>query len=138
MNKSDLERLVDLRILEAETLFTNSCFAGAYYLSGYVVECALKACIAKNTKQYDFPDKKLVLDSYSHDLSKLIHVAGLKNELGNEVMRNSTFETHWDLVQEWSEESRYDPNISMEMANNIFSAITDDSNGVLIWLKKYY
>ena len=138
MNKNDLERLANLRIVEAETLLTNSCFAGAYYLSGYVVECALKACIAKNTKQYDFPDKKLVLDSYSHDLLKLIYVSGLKNELDKELKINSTFKTYWDLVQEWSEESRYDPDISMEMANNLFSAITADPDGVLIWLKKYW
>ena len=34
----------------------------AYYMIGYCVECALKACIAKQIRRFDFPDKKLVLD----------------------------------------------------------------------------
>lgn len=34
-------------------------YDGAYYLSGYAVEWALKACIAKNVKRYDFPDRKM-------------------------------------------------------------------------------
>src|SRR5438094_3909647 len=28
---------------------------GAFYLGGLAIECALKACIAKKTKRYDFP-----------------------------------------------------------------------------------
>jgi hypothetical protein len=45
---------------------------GAYYLAGYAVECALKACIAKETKRYEFPDKKRVDSSYSHNLDLLV------------------------------------------------------------------
>jgi len=33
-------------------------FDGAYYLAGYAVECALKACIAKGTQRFEFPDKR--------------------------------------------------------------------------------
>jgi len=36
-------------------------FDGAYYLAGYAVECAIKACIAKGTRRYEFPDKRKVL-----------------------------------------------------------------------------
>ncbi|MGI0036622.1 MAG: DNA-binding protein, partial [Nitrososphaera sp.] len=41
---------------------------GAYYLSGLAVECALKACIAKNTRKYDSPPApKFVQRIYTHD-----------------------------------------------------------------------
>ncbi|MBI0577948.1 HEPN domain-containing protein [Neobacillus cucumis] len=48
---------------DAKVLLDHECYDGAYYLSGYVIECALKACIAKYTKEFDFPDKKLI-DKY--------------------------------------------------------------------------
>ncbi len=47
MNKSDLEKIVDIRIKEAKVLFDAECYEGAYYLAGYALECAIKACIAK-------------------------------------------------------------------------------------------
>lgn len=59
MNKTDLEQLADLRLAEAAALLgaTPPMPDGAYYLAGYAIECALKACIAKLTAQHDFPDK---------------------------------------------------------------------------------
>jgi len=46
-------------------------------MAGYAVECALKACIAKQTKRYDFPDKKRVRDVFTHNLETLVKVAEL-------------------------------------------------------------
>jgi hypothetical protein len=43
------------------------------------VECALKACIAKRTKRHDFPEKKTVMDSHTHDPIELLGPAGLKS-----------------------------------------------------------
>jgi hypothetical protein len=82
-------------------------YDGAYYLAGYAVECALKACIAKDTRRHQFPDKKKVDSSYSHVLLELIKVAGLKDEHLARVKGDSDFETNWDVVQSWSEQSRY-------------------------------
>ncbi len=50
MNRSDFQRLTRLRLDEAKVLLANERYQGAYYLIGYAVECALKACIAKQTK----------------------------------------------------------------------------------------
>jgi len=59
VNKTDLEQLADLRLAEAVALLgmTPQMPDAAYYLGGYAVECALKACIAKLISQHDFPDK---------------------------------------------------------------------------------
>jgi HEPN domain-containing protein len=78
MNRLDFQKLAELRLLEAEVLLDAGKYEGAYYLCGYAVECALKACIAKLTKEHDFPDKATVNDSYTHDLGKLLGVSGLK------------------------------------------------------------
>ncbi len=47
MNRSDLQNLATIRLRDAEVLLDNGRYDGAYYLLGYVIECALKACIAK-------------------------------------------------------------------------------------------
>jgi HEPN domain-containing protein len=51
MNRTDLQQLAELRIKEARILLDGDSYSGAYYLAGYAIECALKACIAKRTKE---------------------------------------------------------------------------------------
>ena len=48
----------------------------AHYISGYAIECALKACIARKTKQEDFPPREAAR-YYVHDIPKLLEIAGL-------------------------------------------------------------
>ena len=50
LKRRDLRELALLRLKEAQVLLANGCWSGAYYLAGYAVECALKACIAKGTE----------------------------------------------------------------------------------------
>ena len=137
MNKNELEILSAIRIKEAEILLHAECYHGAYYLAGYALECALKACIAKQTRQFDFPDKKLVNDSYTHDLSKLLITAGLKQELLRQESQDINFKLNWSVANKWSEESRYDHAIEKQDARDLFEAITEYQSGVLSWLKKY-
>ncbi|MGC2744663.1 MAG: hypothetical protein WA672_15920 [Candidatus Angelobacter sp.] len=44
----DLQELAHLRLAEARLLLDGKSFAGAYYLTGLALECALKACIARS------------------------------------------------------------------------------------------
>ena len=138
MNKTDLENLVEIRISEAAVLLTSGNFPGAYYLAGYALECALKACIAKQVSQYDFPNKKLAEDSYSHDLPKLIGVAGLKQALSQKEKEDVEFGLNWAVAKDWSESARYECGIEKTRANDLYSAITDKKSGVLAWLKTYW
>ena len=51
-------------------------YSGAYYICGYAIECALKACICGGTNQFDFyvhPD--IARRAWSHKFGNLI---GLK------------------------------------------------------------
>src|SRR5437764_14458781 len=102
MDRADLQRLTRIRLQEAKVLFDNRRYEGAYYLLGYAVECAFKACIAKQTKRYDFPDRKFVNDIYTHDLNKLLSVSGLEQEHRRESQRNPSFELNWTIVKDWS------------------------------------
>jgi HEPN domain-containing protein len=138
MNRDDLQRISRLRVKEARVLFKNGYFSGAYYLLGYAIECALKACIAKQIKRYDFPDRKLINDSYSHELEKLLSVSGLKAELQEEIRSNPKLEVNWAIVKDWSVQSRYSTDISETTARDFYSAVTTRKDGVLSWLKKWW
>jgi hypothetical protein len=117
-------------------LLNNKQFSGAYYLSGYVVECALKACIAKNTREFDFPDKETVVDSYTHNLVKLVRVAKLDEEIQSRIT-NLNFSSQWLVIKKWSEISRYKI-YSKQEADDIYLAISDPNNGVLQWLQQHW
>ena len=136
MNRLDLQNLALARLKEVEVLLNNHKYSGAYYLSGYVIECALKACIAKQTQEFNFPDKKTVTDSYTHDLEKLIKVAKLDKELKS-LLDDPNFSLRWLEVRDWSEESRYQTH-SQQKALDIYLAITDPTHGVLQWLQQHY
>lgn len=138
MNRADLQRLAKLRIREAKVLFDNKFYEGAYYLLGYAVECAFKACIAKQIRRHDFPDRKMVNDIYTHDLTKLLNVSGLAEEHRKECKSNPDFEANWSIVKDWSEQSRYSTGVAMIQARDFQTAVLGRRNGVLKWLQKYW
>ena len=137
MNRKHLQDIARIRLKEAKILLDNGCYDGAYYLCGYVVECGLKACIAKKTNKYDFPDKKTVLDSYTHDFKKLVQVAGLQSNLLVEINNDPAFATNWTIVIQWSEESRYQKWTEVE-ARDMYAAVANKNHGVLRWIKQFW
>ena len=111
MNRKDLQILAELRLDDAKILLDAGRFAGAYYLLGYAVECALKACITKQIKEHDFPDKQLILDSYTHNLEQLLRISGVKSQLDLRMTGDKAFEVNWTTVKDWTEAARYDNNV---------------------------
>jgi len=135
MNRRDLQTLADLRVADAEKLVDAGRFSAAYYLLGYAVECALKACIAKQIREHDFPDKQLVLDSYTHNLEPLLRISGVKPEFDSRIKADKSLEVNWTTVKDWTEAARYDNNIPEIRARDLLDAVTDPQCGVLTWLK---
>ncbi len=133
MNRDDFKDIACIRFEEAKVLLDNQRYDGAYYLSGYVIECGLKACIAKQVKEFEFPDKKLAQDCYTPDLAKLIKTAGLQTVLDNETKR---FQVNWGVVKDWTEESRYQKHLE-KAARDIYSAIAEQGNGVFEWVRHW-
>ena len=115
----------------------NKQYEGAYYLGGYVVECGLKACIAEQTRRYDFPDKNTVNASYKHTLTSLVGVAGLTLVLDQEMKDDLEFANNWAVVKDWLPESRYKKHTRKD-ARSLYSAITNKKHGVLRWIKQHW
>jgi HEPN domain-containing protein len=135
MNRKDLQVLANLRLREAKALYRAKEYSGAYYLAGYAVECALKACIAKCFRRYDFPDKKSVMDSYTHSLKTLARIANLDQSLLLAAQTDLIFRGNWALILEGSEESRY--GISKEEAcKDLLDAIMERRHGFMPWIKQ--
>lgn len=99
LNRIDLQKVSQLRRGDARALLNARRYAAAYYLVGYSVECALKACIAKQIKRHDFPDKKIVIDAHTHDLEKLVRLAGLVRDLEKDLKRNPAFAINWTVTK---------------------------------------
>ncbi len=136
MNRTDLQQLADDRVEDAEALLDAGRSAGAYYVSGYAVECALKACIAKQTNLHDFPDKTITQKSYTHDLLDLLELAGLKLQLKLDTTpaANPVLGLNWQRVKDWNEKARYQQKTEVQ-ARELYQAVTDTANGVLQCVK---
>jgi HEPN domain-containing protein len=137
MNRFDFQQLAEERLADSEALLGAGRFNCAYYVAGYAVECALKACIAKITKRGDFPPRE-TRKIWTHDLVDLLDSAGLKAKFIKKTGKNSAFSTNWAIVKDWSESSRYENNKNQLRAENMLSAIKNPQNGILPWLKKHW
>jgi hypothetical protein len=129
-SRPDFERLMILRMEEAKLLIDHkNDWDGAYYLAGYAVEFALKICIISQLmKSNGFPDKKLAENFYKHDLTVLRRAAGLEDEMN----KDAVVSLHWDVVKDWTEQSRYRLGTMEQKARDFYDAI---ENGVLPWIK---
>jgi HEPN domain-containing protein len=135
VNRADLQQLTEARLADAQVLLEAGRWDGAYYLLGYVVECALKSCITKQFGLHEVPDKKLVGDFYSHDLKNLLKIAGLSGEFASRARKDSTFETNWTTIQDWTETTRYRIGVAEQNVRSLLDAIVNIDSGVLTWLR---
>ncbi|HEV2199149.1 MAG TPA: HEPN domain-containing protein [Bryobacteraceae bacterium] len=138
MNRRDFQELAEARLLDAMALFEAKRFDAAYYVAGYVVECALKACVAKRTREHDFPPKE-GSRYYQHDLEKLLAFA-CKTDFERDQDADSVLAGYWDLVTRWNEESRYElrGDQAERLAEDMLLAVSDQEHGVLKCLSKYW
>jgi HEPN domain-containing protein len=138
LNRTTLQELAEKRLKEAKLLFDNEMYDGAYYLSGYAIEMALKACFTRTVNQYDYPDKKIVNALYDgHKLSKLLDVVSLTSAYNEEIRITPQLDVNWSTVVKWNESSRYQIH-SKDKAENMLNAISDTNGGVFQWLKRHW
>ena len=137
MKRRDFQQLASIRLREANALLAAGHWEGAYYLGGYVVECALKACIARRTERHEFPDKHRAQSSHTHRIKDLIRVAGIEEDLEAASKTDLQFAANWQAVEAWSEQSRYEPRTESDATNLLF-ALKEKKHGVLRWLKEHW
>jgi HEPN domain-containing protein len=137
VDRGEFQQLSKIRLKEARALLKLGHYDGAYYLAGYAVEFALKACIAKGTRRYEFPDKGKAVSSYTHVLRDLVGVAKLGDALQERERSDPDFRANWVVVRSWSEGSRYERH-TMESAKELIEAVGETRHGVISWIKLHW
>lgn len=139
MDRKQLQTLAKLRLGDAKALLGRKRWSGAYYLCGYAVECGLKACLLRHVGESGalFGDQqylKKLADCWTHDLVKLVNLAGLDAEFGTARSANPTLEAFWATTKDWKESSRYEEKAEAE-AKALFEAVSHDPDGVFRWIQ---
>jgi hypothetical protein len=134
VNRGDFQILAEIRLTDAQALLAAAQWSGAYYLAGYAVECALKARIARDTNQHDFPNKARAIASHTHKLGELVGLAGLGAALQTEITNDNAFAGFWGVATQWNEYTRYDQ-WTQQQAALMVEAVGDPAHGVLRWLR---
>lgn len=137
VNRAHLQKLSAERLSDAKALLSLKRWAGAYYLAGYAIECGLKACIAKLMKAEEYPDKSFAEKCWTHDVERLVLLAGLKDERDKAVAVDRDLSDNWITVKDWNESSRY-RSITKDKAEELYVAITDRKHGVLPWIRWHW
>ena len=137
LSRNDLQKLAEVRLKSSIILFREGESSSAYYLAGYCIELALKACASKLFKDNVIPGKAFVLAIYTHNLLDLLKVAGLLPQLNMDAKIDPLFAAYWGIATKWNEASRYqfwDP----VAAATLIQSINDPDHGVFQWVKKYW
>jgi hypothetical protein len=107
------------------------------HLTGYAVECGLKACISRLTNQDDYPDKDFAQKCYTHKIEKLVELAELELQRKAHANANPSFAANWLTAKDWDEKARYQ-HWTETQARELFAAVTDATTGVLPWIKVHW
>ena len=136
MNKTEARNFADSWLIDAKALLDASRWRAAYYLCGYSVECALKACVFTYIESTGiiFQDKEYLKKCFTHDVEALIKAAGLEVARGLDIQSNPKRGVNWNVVKDWEVDIRYKDRDQSE-AEKLYNAVSDDTNGVLSWIK---
>ena len=138
--QADIQALADVKLKEAECLFNNGFYNGAYYLGGYAVELLLKAKVCKTLKIDDFfaskgskPGKPEMYKQFRvHDYTQLLILSGIYPDFEAELA-NVAFKKHWSLVSAWNEGTRYLTEKTSTDAQDFLTSL----NEIVTWIKKH-
>jgi hypothetical protein len=137
-NRNELKTISKTRLKEVKVLYESHLYDGAKYLSGYVVETALKARICKILNS-EYPENGEVARSFlTHKFDNLVKLSGLQKTLDAELNSNVNFKTNWSLLTSWTESFRYKPigTSSQTDVEDLLAALEDSNDGVLTWIKR--
>ncbi len=137
MDRAEWQQLAEERALDAQALLAAHRWSGAYYLAGYAIECALKSCVLVRLvrePQVVFVEKRFSEKCWTHGLEELVALTGLAKDLADDGSKNPVLNAYWEIVIGWSEQDRY--RIKDEsQARKLVTAVTDNANGVLQWIR---
>jgi len=103
MQKTEIEKIVQARLKDAEVLLEASRYDGSIYLCGYAAELGLKARICRTLQWEEYPTSGKYSTFKTHDLDVLLHLTGLEDKVKLKLM------AEWSIVAQWNPEARYNP-----------------------------
>jgi HEPN domain-containing protein len=135
LNRDTLRALAATRLEEARVLLEHKLWTGAYYMTGFAVECVLKSCLASAVKEHDFPDRDFVNAMYVHNLERLFQLNGaLWASLQADMKVDAKLSVNWSTVKDWKDSKRYDIVEELE-AKALYEATMAAGSGVMDWIK---
>ena len=140
MNRKQWQKVAKERLKDAKALLGRKHWAAAYYMSGYVIECGLKSCLLRYLGESDavFGDDKYLKElvkCWTHDLGKLVSLAGLEVDFGVACGANPSLNAYWGVVKDWKETSRYVETRPEPEAKAMFEAVSHNLDGVFKWIR---
>lgn len=135
--RQDLQDAAETKLQDASLLLQNGRFSNAYYLVGYAVELGFKACIARRMVEHVIPDKNFIGDIYTHVLTDLVKLAGLKWQLDDEKEKDAEFAANWGIAGSWNAASRYEF-IDQYSAQITVEAVGHPDHGVMQWIRRHW
>ena len=134
ISRTDLERIAEERLREAEALLEAGCFTGAVYLGGYAVEAYLKSAICRRLRW-----EHLLGAFKTHDLEGLLLYAGLAPDLDADKAVEKSFH---EVAAIWNDEQgeatvRYanPEEIDEKTARSFLRCVLGDPEGLIPWLR---
>lgn len=137
LKRTDLQKMAIAKLEDAAVLYQNGRFSSAYYLAGYAVEFALKACISRQMAKEVIPEKAFVQKIFTHELSELVKLAGLETNRRELAKQSKEFDVYWAITKDWSEQSRYEI-MQQADAQYLLEAIKAPNYGVMQWIMKHW
>jgi len=137
VNRLESQELAKRKLVDAEAMLAASRWSAAYYHCGYVIECALKACILarlENDLGLFFEERRYQEKCWGHDLAGLLRLANLEPDFLAECSSNSNLVGFWGIVNAWNEASRY-KEWTESQARLLFEAVNDSVNGAFQWIQ---
>jgi len=103
MEKIQIDRIVEARLIDAEVLLNSKRFDGSVYLCGYAIELGLKRRICETLKWNEYPTSGKYSTFKTHDLDVLLHLSGIEDNIKIHYL------SEWSIVSQWNPEARYKP-----------------------------
>ena len=77
---------------------------------------------------------KKLADCWTHDLIKLVNLAGLDADFGVARGANVSLEAFWGVAKDWKETARYEEKTEAE-ARALYEAVSHNPDGVFLWIQ---
>lgn len=128
IKRSELRKIAEARLKDAEILLRSRRYDGAIYICGYAVEISLKERICRTLKWEGYPSTNKEFENYkslkTHNLDVLLQFSGVEKKV------KKKFFVDWSNVSEWNPEARYKSigSASKNDAKNMFDSTKELMN----------